>query len=106
MNDLKGIAGRVLTPQGFVDGRIEWQADGRVARVEGTPVDLAAARDTAAPLILPGFIDLHVHGGGGHDIMEGGEAAAPRSATRWAATKTACSRCSAAPAASRTCSTR
>lgn len=27
------------------------------------------------PKIIPGFIDLHVHGGGGADIMEGGQAA-------------------------------
>ena len=27
------------------------------------------------PIVLPGFIDLHVHGGAGHDIMEGGDAA-------------------------------
>ena len=27
-----------------------------------------------APYILPGFIDLHVHGGGGADVMEGGDA--------------------------------
>jgi N-acetylglucosamine-6-phosphate deacetylase len=27
------------------------------------------------PKIIPGFIDLHVHGGGGADIMEGGSAA-------------------------------
>jgi N-acetylglucosamine-6-phosphate deacetylase len=32
-------------------------------------------RDSADPLSLPGFIDLHVHGGNGSDIMEGGEAA-------------------------------
>jgi N-acetylglucosamine-6-phosphate deacetylase len=76
MSEFKTLSGRILTPQGFVDGRIEWAADGRIARIEGTPVDLAAARDTAAPLVLPGFIDLHVHGGGGHDIMEGGDAAA------------------------------
>jgi N-acetylglucosamine-6-phosphate deacetylase len=25
--------------------------------------------------VLPGFIDLHVHGGGGRDVMEGGDAA-------------------------------
>ena len=76
MTESKTIAGRILTPQGFVDGRIEWQADGRIARIEGTPVELASARDGNAPLVLPGFIDLHVHGGGGHDIMEGGDAAA------------------------------
>jgi N-acetylglucosamine-6-phosphate deacetylase len=33
-------------------------------------------RDSAQPLVLPGFVDLHVHGGGGRDIMEGGDAAA------------------------------
>ena len=70
------LRGRILTPQGFVDGQIEAGADGRIARIEGTPVALDAARDTREPLILPGFIDLHVHGGGGHDIMEGGEAVA------------------------------
>ena len=70
------LRGRILTPQGFVDGHIEAGSDGRIARIEGTPVALDAARDTREPLILPGFIDLHVHGGGGHDIMEGGDAAA------------------------------
>ena len=68
--------GRILTPGGFIDGTIEAGPDGRITRIEGTPVALAAARDTRAALILPGFIDLHVHGGGGHDIMEGGSAAA------------------------------
>ncbi len=70
------IRGRILTPQGFIDGSIEAGADGRVARIEGVAVALDAARDTRQPLILPGFVDLHVHGGGGHDIMEGGQAAA------------------------------
>ena len=70
------VRGRILTPQGFVDGTMAIAADGRVARIEGTPVALEAARDTREPLILPGFVDLHVHGGGGHDIMEGGDAAA------------------------------
>ena len=70
------MSGRILTPKGFVDGTMAIAADGRVARIEGTPVALEAARDTREPLILPGFVDLHVHGGGGHDIMEGGDAAA------------------------------
>lgn len=70
------VRGRILTPHGFVDGTIEAGPDGRIARVEGTPVAPLAARDTREPLILPGFVDLHVHGGGGHDIMEGGRAAA------------------------------
>ena len=70
------LRGRILTPQGFVDGTISAGADGRIAQVDGTPVALDAVRDTHEPLILPGFVDLHVHGGGGHDVMEGGDAAA------------------------------
>jgi N-acetylglucosamine-6-phosphate deacetylase len=30
--------------------------------------------DTSLPLLMPGFIDLHSHGSGGKDIMEGGNA--------------------------------
>jgi len=70
------LEGKVLTPQGFVNGRIEFGADGRIARIEGTPIDVRKVRDKAGPIVLPGFIDLHVHGGGGHDIMEGGDSAA------------------------------
>lgn len=69
------LQGRILTPSGFVDGTITFDADGRIEAIVGTPVALQAARDTQARLIVPGFIDLHVHGGGGHDVMEGGDAA-------------------------------
>ncbi len=75
MSSTGSLKGRILTPDGFVDGTITLDADGRVQAIVGTPVALQAARDTQAALILPGFIDLHVHGGGGHDVMEGGDAA-------------------------------
>ena len=70
------IEGHVLTPQGFVRGRV--RIDGaRIAAVEGDPVGEAEARaDTRRPLLLPGFIDLHVHGGGGADTMDAGDAVA------------------------------
>lgn len=69
------LDGHVLTPRGFVAGRIELAAGGRIAAVAGTPVAADRARESDLPLVLPGFIDVHVHGGGGHDVMEGGEAA-------------------------------
>ena len=68
------IHGHILTPQGFVQGTLH-HADGRITAIEGTPVTQAAARASDLPLLLPGFIDLHVHGGGGHDTMGGGDAA-------------------------------
>ncbi len=67
------ITGHILTPQGFVRGTLQ-HADGRITAIEGTAVDEASARASALPLLLPGFIDLHVHGGGGFDTMGAGDA--------------------------------
>ncbi|HHG4296196.1 TPA: N-acetylglucosamine-6-phosphate deacetylase [Pseudomonas aeruginosa] len=64
------LEGNILTPQGWILGRLHIQ-DGRIQRIEGEPCDPAGNAD---PYLLPGFIDLHVHGGGGRDIMEGGDA--------------------------------
>ena len=72
---MQSIHGNILTPSGFVCGDIQFSADGRIAAITGSPVATASVRDAGLPLVLPGFIDLHVHGGAGHDIMEGGDAA-------------------------------
>lgn len=73
---MKRVAGRILTPTGFVDGTLAIGEDGRIASVSGDPVPDGREREDATAFVLPGFVDLHVHGGGGHDVMEGGEAAA------------------------------
>jgi len=74
MTGMKEIAGHILTPQGFIRGTLRVR-DGRIDAIEGQPISEGEARHAAdAPLILPGFIDLHVHGGGGFDTMEAGEA--------------------------------
>ena len=70
------LRGNILTPQGFLAGTMEIAADGRIAEIAGTPLETARVRDAKDPIVLPGFIDLHVHGGGGHDIMEGTDAVA------------------------------
>ena len=75
------LSGNILTPQGFVRGSIEFTVGGdaqtgRIAKIVGEPVATESVRDSALPIILPGFVDTHVHGGGGHDIMEGGDATA------------------------------
>ena len=73
MNRMNDIQGHILTPQGFVHGTLA-HANGRITAIEGRQVDEATARASALPLVLPGFIDLHVHGGGGHDTMGAGDA--------------------------------
>ncbi|PMZ98678.1 MULTISPECIES: N-acetylglucosamine-6-phosphate deacetylase [unclassified Pseudomonas] len=60
----------ILTPDGWVRGQLHLE-NGRIQAIEGTPCDPLT---NDLPYLLPGFIDLHVHGGGGSDIMQGGEA--------------------------------
>jgi N-acetylglucosamine-6-phosphate deacetylase len=59
------VAGRVVTPRGVIErGRIE-VAGGRItAVVEGLPAD-------EDRWIVPGFVDIHCHGGGGHTFTTG-----------------------------------
>jgi N-acetylglucosamine-6-phosphate deacetylase len=70
------LQGFILTPHGFVDGALRAGADGRIESVEGRPVEEAEVRAGGRAIVLPGFVDLHVHGAGGRDVMEGGDAAA------------------------------
>ena len=58
------LAGLVLTPEGLRPGRLYFSE--RIEAFEPAPVE--------GPYILPGFIDLHVHGGAGREAMEGEEA--------------------------------
>jgi N-acetylglucosamine-6-phosphate deacetylase len=62
--------GSILTPKGWVQGDVD--IEGReIAAVRGEA--LPAEAKPQGPFILPGFIDLHVHGGGGADWQDGEE---------------------------------
>lgn len=63
------LHGNILTPQGWVSGVIRFGP--RVTAISGAAVDPDNNHDN---YILPGFIDLHVHGAHGKDIMEAGDA--------------------------------
>ena len=63
------IKGNILTPGGWIHGAIAFGE--RVDSITGESLHPSTNSDD---YILPGFIDLHVHGGAGKDIMEGGEA--------------------------------
>jgi N-acetylglucosamine-6-phosphate deacetylase len=68
------LRGHILTPQGFVRGSLKVDTQGRIGAIRGEAVDESAVPADGAWL-LPGFVDAHVHGGGGFDVMEGAEAA-------------------------------
>jgi N-acetylglucosamine-6-phosphate deacetylase len=74
MNErLKIYNGRVLTPGGIVQNGTVAVINGRIEDVSKKNIDLPGATeiDARGNYISPGFIDIHVHGGGGHDFMDG-----------------------------------
>ncbi|WP_396267556.1 N-acetylglucosamine-6-phosphate deacetylase [Ideonella sp.] len=69
------LDGDILTPQGWRRG-CALLSQGRITAIDGPLVTEPEVRAARRTLILPGFVDLHVHGGGGFDTMEGGPAIA------------------------------
>ncbi|MEW6389714.1 MAG: N-acetylglucosamine-6-phosphate deacetylase, partial [Pseudomonadota bacterium] len=61
------INGRVLTPAGLIDGQAVLVEDGKVAAVVPMAEVPAGAerQDLAGGLLVPGYIDTQVNGGGG-----------------------------------------
>jgi N-acetylglucosamine-6-phosphate deacetylase len=72
--EVTSVRGRLVLDDRIEPGRIAIE-NGWIAAVE--PVDGGPGRTAGAPAaeempyIAPGFVDLHVHGGGGHDAMSG-----------------------------------
>ena len=60
------LKGCILVPEGWRRGTLRFAQ--RIEAVLGAPVEAPAPDELR---ILPGFIDLHVHGGGGRDVMDG-----------------------------------
>ena len=93
MNTQRCLTADVLTPQGFVRGDVCWDEQGRIVRLDASAVPDQEAGTAGLPLALPGFIDLHVHGAMGRDVMEASRAAqtiaaglAHHGTTSWLAT--------------------
>lgn len=70
MTDVADIAdmvltdARVLTPDGIIDGGLRVSGD----RIDAVGPELTGGESLAGALVVPGFVDIHVHGGGGHDM--------------------------------------
>jgi N-acetylglucosamine-6-phosphate deacetylase len=64
------LRGRLVLEGRIVPGRIVIE-DGVIAAVD---LDDGAAHGADLPYLAPGFVDVHVHGWGGHDAMGGREA--------------------------------
>lgn len=71
MTDTRTLHGRILTPLGWRRGHVHFDSRVRQLQVD----DHSGADDLQLPVILPGFVDLHVHGAAGVDLMQGGDVA-------------------------------
>ncbi len=65
--------GQILTPQGWLKGGSVVTDGNKIAAIlpSELPIEGAERIDAQGASIVPGGIELHVHGGGGRDFMEG-----------------------------------
>ncbi|MGN7818584.1 N-acetylglucosamine-6-phosphate deacetylase [Chitinophaga sp. 22536] len=69
----KIVNGHIVTPYRVIRNGTLITEGGRILAVSERDVDMpdAVVIDAGGQYVSPGFVDLHVHGGGGHDFMDG-----------------------------------
>lgn len=69
------VNGRVLTPKGWLEGGSVIIEDNKIKAVSNIDLHIVNAEiiDAKGCYVVPGGIDLHTHGGGGRDFIEGTE---------------------------------
>jgi N-acetylglucosamine-6-phosphate deacetylase len=64
------LAGRLVTTTGIVDGVLEVRLDGTIGYV-GPTSGWSGPDPESVELVVPGYVDIHCHGGGGHTVTSG-----------------------------------
>ncbi|TDE12813.1 N-acetylglucosamine-6-phosphate deacetylase [Dyadobacter psychrotolerans] len=74
---LKITNGTIITPYRYIRNGTVLVENGKIVAVKEGDLDFPDATliDAGGKYISPGFIDLHIHGGGGYDFMDGTEEA-------------------------------
>jgi N-acetylglucosamine-6-phosphate deacetylase len=74
---IKIVNGKIITPQRSISGGVVIIRGDKILEVSDKNIDVpgAVTIDAKGNYVAPGFIDIHVHGGGGHDFMDGTETA-------------------------------
>lgn len=69
----KIVNGRIITPYRIIHGGELLLRDGVIEAVSEQPIAAAGATvlDAGGHYVAPGFIDIHIHGGGDADFMDG-----------------------------------
>ena len=73
MRKLKIINGRIITPEKIIENGSVLVSEGIITAISDKKINSKAdvIVDAEGNFISPGFIDIHVHGGGGSDFMDG-----------------------------------
>ena len=71
------INGNIISPKGIIEGGSILIEKGLIVSIHEQAVAIKDAEeiDASGLYVSPGFIDIHVHGGGGFDFMDGTEKA-------------------------------
>jgi N-acetylglucosamine-6-phosphate deacetylase len=77
MNRIKITNGKIILRDSIIPSGTLLVEEGKIIAVTAGDAEFADARviDAQGQYIAPGFIDIHVHGGGDHDFMDGTEEA-------------------------------
>jgi N-acetylglucosamine-6-phosphate deacetylase len=68
---IKIINGKIITPHRIIPNGTILITDGKITAVSAEDIQAdAKVIDARGNYVAPGFIDIHVHGGGGHDFMD------------------------------------
>ena len=72
---LKIFNGKIITPDKIINDGCVLVADGTITAVNEKNIEVENAIEISAEgkFVSPGFIDIHVHGGGGYDFMDADE---------------------------------
>ena len=72
---LKIVNARIITPQTIIENGSILVTGDKITAVNERNIQAndAITIDAKGQYVSPGFIDIHVHGGGGHDFMDGNE---------------------------------
>ena len=65
------VNGRIIVPNKVLENKVLVIRDGKIIDITDNPIDSAEIIDAKGLIVAPGFVDVHIHGSMGADVMDG-----------------------------------